>query len=127
MKKEFKKIIATSIVGLGLLLAIPAGATDYQSYSMDELNAMRGNLATASAEERDAFRSARQEKMQALSPDERLSYQTNGGQRSGNGNGTGTGLKARDGSGSGSMKRNRGSASGGGMGSGGGQHRGGRR
>lgn len=125
MKKEFKKIIGTSIVGLGLLLAIPVGATDYQSYSMDELNAMRGNMATASAEERDAFRSARQEKMQALSPDERLSYQTNGGQGAGNGNGTG--LKARDGSGNGSMKRNRGSSSGGGMGSGGGQHRGGKR
>ena len=123
MKKEFKKIISTSIVGLGLLLAIPVGATDYQSYSMDELNAMRGNMATASAEERDAFRGARQEKMQALSPDERLSYQTNGGQGAGNGNG----LKARDGSGNGSMKRNRGSSSGGGMGSGGGQHRGGKR
>jgi hypothetical protein len=109
MKKEFK----------------PVGATDYQSYSMDELNAMRGNMATASAEERDAFRGARQEKMQALSPDERLSYQTNGGQGAGNGNGTG--LKARDGSGNGSMKRNRGSSSGGGMGSGGGQHRGGKR
>ncbi len=116
MRKECKKIVATTIVGLGLLLAIPVGATDYQSYSLEDLNAMQGNMATASSEEREAFRSARQEKMQSLSPDERLSYQANNGKGSGNGNGSA--LRARDGSGSGSMNRYGGSSGGGGMGSG---------
>ncbi len=124
MKKTCKNTIKVIIIGIGLLLTIPAFATDYQAYSLDELNAMRGNLATAPTEERDAFRNARQEKMQALTPDERLSYRTNGSQRGG---GNGTMTKARDGSGSGSMNRyqGNGSSSGGGMGSG--QHRGGRR
>ena len=124
MKKEFKNTIGTIIVGLGLLLAIPAGATDYQSYSLEELNTMRGNMATASTEERNAFKNARQEKMQSLSPDERLSYQTNNEKGSGSGNRSA--MRARDGSGNGSMKRYGSSSTGGGMGSGG-QHRGGKR
>lgn len=114
MRKEFKKIIGTGIVGLALLLAIPAGATDYQSYSLEELNSMRGNMATASSAERDAFKSARQKKMQSLSPDERLSYQTGNGKGSGSGNASA--MRSHNGSGSGPMKRNAGS--GGGMGSG---------
>ncbi|MCK5488271.1 MAG: hypothetical protein KAI86_18750 [Desulfobacterales bacterium] len=125
MKNVLKIILGTIIVGLGLLLAMPVGATDYQSYSLEDLNAMRGNMATASPEERDAFRNARQEKMQSLSPDERLSYQTNSGK--GGGSGNGSAIRARDGSGNGSMKRYGGSSTGGGMGSGGRQHRGGKR
>lgn len=125
MKKEFKKIIGTTIfgLGLGLLLTIPAGATDYQAYSLEELNAMRGNMATASTEDRDSFKSARQEKMQSLSPDERLSYQTDNGKGSGTGNGNA--MRVQDGSGSGSMNRYGGSGGGGGMGSG--KGRGGKR
>ncbi len=127
MKKVRKITLGTVIVGLGLFLTITAGATDYQSYSIGELNDMRGSMATASAEERNAFRTARQEKMLALTPDERLSYQTNTGK--GSGNGKGNSMGARDGSGDGPMKhyRGRGSSTGGGMGSGGGQHRGGKR
>ncbi len=127
MKNALKITLGTTIVGLGLLLAIPAGATDYQSYSLEDLNAMRGNMATASPEERDAFRNARQEKMQSLSPDERLSYQTNTGKGGVGSGGNGNAIRARDGSGNGSMKRYGGSSTGGGMGSGGGQHRGGKR
>ena len=125
MKNVVKITLGTVIVGLGLLLTITAGATDYQSYSIGELNDMRGSMATASAEERNAFRAARQEKMQALTPDEHLTYQTNGGKGAGNGNGTA--MRARDGSGDGSMKRYGGSSTGRGTGSGGGQHRGGKR
>ena len=126
MNKTAKHAISSIIVILGLFLAIPAGATDYQAYTLDELNSMRGTMATASTEEREAFRSARQTKMQALPPDERSSYHNYGGH--GTGNGSDNGTKARDGSGSGSMHRYRNQgASGGGMGSGGGQHRGGGR
>ena len=124
MKNALKITLGTIIVGLGLLLAMPVGATDYQSYSLEDLNTMRGNMATASPEERDAFRNARQEKMQSLSPDERLSYQTNSGK---GGRGNGSAIRARDGSGNGSMNRYGGSSAGGGMGSGGRQHRGGKR
>ena len=122
-----KDIISGLIVGLGLFLAIPAGATDYQAFSLDELNRMRGTMAAASTKDREAFRSARQSKMQALTPEERSSYRNYRNQKSGNGNGNRT--QARDGSGSGSMHRyqNHGSSGGGGMGSGGRQHRGNRR
>ncbi|MCD6269069.1 MAG: hypothetical protein J7J71_02925 [Deltaproteobacteria bacterium] len=120
-RKYTKKIV---LIGLGLLFAIPAGATDYQSYSLEELNAMRGNLATANSEERETFRNARQEKMQNLTPGERISYQTKGKQRASS---NGTGIKTRDGNGNGSMNQYRGNSSskGGGMGSG--QHRRGKR
>jgi hypothetical protein len=128
MNIKSKNTISSIIVGLGLFLAIPAGATDYQAYSLDELNSMRGTMTAASTEDREAFRSARQSKMQALTPDERSSYQSYGNNKSGNGNGNGNRMQARDGSGSGSMHRyqNHGSSGGGGMGSGG-QHRGGGR
>ena len=112
MRKECKKIIGAIIVGMGLLLAIPAGATDYQSYSLEELDAMRGTMSTAGAEERDAFQNARQKKMQALNPEERSSYQLNN--RKGSDNSNGKGIRARDGSGLGSMKRYGGSSAGGG-------------
>ncbi len=116
-----KNTISSIIVGLGLFLAIPAGATDYQAYSLDELNSMRGTMTAASTEDREAFRSARQSKMQALTPEERSSYQSYGNQQSGGGNGNRT--QARDGSGSGSMHRyqNHGSSGGGGMGAGAGR------
>jgi len=39
-----KNTISSIIVGLGLFLAIPAGATNYQAYSLDELNNMRGTI-----------------------------------------------------------------------------------
>ncbi len=117
-------IAAGIIVGLGLFPAIPAGATDYNSYSLDELNQMRGTMTAASPEDREAFRSARQTKMQALTPEERSSYQSYGQQKSGNANGKHT--QARDGSGSRHRYQNYGSSGGGRMGSGS-QHRGGRR
>jgi hypothetical protein len=116
MRTEYKKIIATIIVGLGLGLAVPAGATDYRTYSLEELNNMRGKMATASTEERASFRSARQEKMEALNHDERLSYKTGNKQEGGAGNGNT--IRTRDGSGSGSMHHYSASTSGGGMHSG---------
>ncbi len=120
-RKYAKKII---LVGLGLLFAIPAGASDYRSYSLDELNAIRGNLATANSEEREAFRNARQEKMQNSTPDERISSQTKGRLRASS---NAPGIKTRDGNGNGSMNQYRGNSSSrsGGMGSG--QHRRGKR
>jgi len=120
-RKYTKKIV---LIGLGLLFTIPAGATDYRSYSLEELNAMRGNLATANSEEREAFRNARQEKMQNLTPDERISYQTKGKQKAGSNS---KGIKTRDGHGNGSMNQYRGNSSSGDGGMGSGQHRRGKR
>ena len=128
MTRTVKKGIL--IAAAGILLAGPALATDYQSMSLSELDALRGTMATADTAEREAFRSARQEKMRALSPEERSSYIASsgnryGGQGSGNGNGSMTRSRLRDGSGSGSMHKYGGSGSASGMGGGHG-HRGGR-
>ena len=100
MKKTMKIAVTTTIAGLALLLAIPAGATDYQAYSLDELNRMQGTMATASSEEHDAFRQARQAKMQALTPEEHSNNR-----KAGSSTGKGKNLRSRDGSGSGSMHR----------------------
>ncbi|MBN2807991.1 MAG: hypothetical protein JXR80_00670 [Deltaproteobacteria bacterium] len=118
MNKTCKRIIGTGLAGmiLGILLSIPAGATDYQALSLEELNAMRGNMATASREDRDAFKSARQEKMHSLSPDDRLAYQTDS--RQNRADSSGSALRTRDGSGSGSMNHAGGTGSGMGSGSG---------
>jgi hypothetical protein len=126
MNRISRNTISSIIIGLGLFLAIPAGATDYQTYNLDELNNMRGTMAAASTEEHEAFRSARQSKIQALTPEERSSYQSHVNQRAGNCNGNR--MQTRDGSGSVSMHhyQNHGSSGGGGMSSGG-KHRGGRR
>ncbi|WP_141674210.1 hypothetical protein [Dissulfuribacter thermophilus] len=59
-------------------------ASDYSNYSIDELANMRGTLKNATQEERNAFRAAWQEKIRALSPEERQAY-TRGGQGSGPG------------------------------------------
>jgi hypothetical protein len=122
MKKTMKKAVTTTIAGLVLILlmTIPAGATDYQAYSLDELNRMQGTMATASSAERDAFSQARQTKMQALTPEERNNL------RAGSDNGKGQNLRARDGSGSMHRYQKHDLSTGSRTGAGG-QHRGGRR
>ncbi len=59
-RKTLGSIIVTAVFALCLFLPIPAGAVDYQSLNLDELNNMRGTMTTAGTEEREAFRSARQ-------------------------------------------------------------------
>ncbi len=73
--------IALIIGGLMMATGVYA-ASDYSNYSIDELAKMKGSLKNATQEERNAFRSAWQEKIRSLSPGERQTY-TRGGQGSG--------------------------------------------
>lgn len=92
----------------------PTLATDYQALSLTELDAMRGSMALADPAERDAFRSARRDKIQSLSFDERSAYRSENSFGKGNGAGNGNGSRLRDGSGAGSMRQSRGGGGGGG-------------
>jgi hypothetical protein len=67
-------------------------AADYTSLTTDELNALKG---TISPEDRDAFKSEMQSRMQSLTPEERATYRSS--------NGSGNGQMLRDGTGSGNM------------------------
>ena len=96
-----------------LLLAGSAFATDYTSMTLDEMLAQKGSV---DVENRDAFRTEMQSKMQALTPDERASVM--------NSNNMGQGMKLQDGTGSGGMyggSMGSGSMGGGGHGGGGGR------
>ena len=79
-----------SVVAIGLM------AADYSQMSMEELNALRGTIAV---EERDAFKTEMQSRMQAMTPEERAQYRTNRAQgtKHGLGNGTGKGKMNRGG------------------------------
>ena len=125
-----KKIIGTTLIAVSLF------AVDYTSMSIDELANLRGSVPV---EDRDAFKSAFQEKIQYLSPEEKIAYSRGKAQ----GDGTGemirqqnreqlqerTQQKLMDGSGSGGMYQGSrsGGFGGGGSGSGGGGGGGGRR
>lgn len=66
------KKIATGLL-TAWLTAASAGSTmaiDYQSMTLNELNALRGTAALTDPTERAAFQAARQEKTQELSPEE---------------------------------------------------------
>ncbi|MBN2645939.1 MAG: hypothetical protein JXR59_10775 [Desulfuromonadaceae bacterium] len=67
------KKIAVFFMGCLILMAGfgSAVAVDYQSMTLDELNALRGSSTLADSAEREAFQQARQEKIQALSPEDR--------------------------------------------------------
>lgn len=81
---------------LFLILAISASlfAADYTSMSAQELSNVRGSVPT---EDRDAFKSAMQSKMQALSPEERASYRANQNSSSGTKSGSGNMYKCSKG------------------------------
>ena len=100
-----KKNLAGMLMGclLGLSGVGTAVALDYQSMSLDELNALRRTSALADSTERDAFQQARQEKIRSLSPDARHASQT-GKRYAGT---SGTGMRLQDGSCSGSMRQAR--------------------
>lgn len=106
---EMKKILLTA------MLSIAAFGVDYTTMSIDEMQSLRGTVAD---EDKAAFQSAMQSKMQALSPEERQTYSSSMREsKSGAQDGTGSQMRkgGGDGSGSGSMTRSR---SGGGTGSG---------
>lgn len=91
-----------SVIGV---LALTAGsisieAADYADVSTDELVEMRTQARDFSTEDRDAFRSEMQGRMQSMSTEERALYQEMNGNR-GQGQGDGTGKMKRYGQGSG--------------------------
>ena len=98
-----KIIIAMSIVAVSLM------ATNYQSMTFDELNALRGTVAT---EDREAFRTEMRSRIDAMSETDRNAYIADRGMI-GKGNGV------QDGSGSGSQGKG-GARDGTGRGAGGG-------
>jgi hypothetical protein len=81
---------------LATLIATSLFATDYTSMTLDELNALKGTIAT---EDRDAFKSAMQSKMMELTPEQKAAVERG---MSGT-KGQGTIQRLRDGSGAGGM------------------------
>ena len=100
--KNGKKVV---FVALGLaLLASPVWAvTDYSGMSNEDLAAVRGTMSNATSEERTAFQSEWQSRVQQMTPEERqqaVSRPENApadgtGSRYGAGNGQGTGDGSR--------------------------------
>lgn len=89
---------------IATILSAQLFATDYTTFTDDDLFNSRGTIVS---DDRDAFRSEVQSRMQTLSPEERSLYQ-------GSGSGTKTQQKLRDGSGGGNMyKGSRGGGGGG--------------
>ena len=85
-----KRILGIVILATSLL------AVDYTAMSVDELSNLRGSVPS---EDRDVFKSAFQEKMQYLTPEEKIQYSRGEGK----GSGQMTQQKLQDGSGSGNM------------------------
>jgi hypothetical protein len=101
-----KKFLLTTVLALGLSSAL--SASDYSSYTTEELIEMKG---TVPVEEREQFRAELKHRFELMTPDERAQYdigQQLGGEPRGGGNGTGdgsgNGRKAQDGTGSGSNR-----------------------
>ncbi len=90
-----KVILATSMIVMGLM------AADYSQMTTEELNNLRGTVAT---EDRDAFRAEMQSRMQAMTPEERQTYRADRGNK---------GQGPRDGSGKGKMNKGNNGAGGG--------------
>ncbi len=97
-------IIAMSLVTVSLM------AADYSQMTTDELTSLRGSVPV---ENREAFRSEMQSRMQAMTPQERAKYRADRGmgkhqganKGKGQGNGQGTHQRLRDGSGAGRMNQ----------------------
>ena len=102
MKKNLLALVALSVMAFGV---------DYSAMSATELAALRGTVPT---EDRAVFQAAMQEKMQALSPDERAALTqprasnpgTGGMGANAGGSGAGTGGGAGKGGGNGKGGRN---------------------
>lgn len=112
---KIKRIICGAAAGMLLLAGgvTDASAADYQSYTTDDLAAMRGTLIDATDDERTAFQDEWQSRMQSLPVDQRQQYTgtgAGGGNRSGPRDGSGNQFKRSSGAGMGSgsgMQRGR--------------------
>lgn len=105
------KPVLTTLVVLTLLTV--AQAADYESMSTQELSQLRGTMYNKSDEERDAFRSVWQQRINRMSAEEKAKYLGSGSGR-GQGNRSGTGLGDGTGRGRGNGQQGQGQQSGGG-------------
>lgn len=105
------KPVLTTLVVLTLLTV--AQAADYESMSTRELSQLRGTMYNKSDEERDAFRSVWQQRINRMSEEEKAKYLGSGSGR-GQGNRSGTGLGDGTGRGRGNGQQGQGQQSGGG-------------
>ena len=105
------KPVLTTLVVLTLLTV--AQAADYESMSTQELSQLRGTMYNKSDEERDAFRSVWQQRINRMSAEEKANYLGSGSGR-GQGNRSGTGLGDGTGRGRGNGQQGQGQQSGGG-------------
>lgn len=105
------KPVLTTLVVLTLLTV--AQAADYESMSTRELSQLRGTMYNKSDEERDAFRSVWQQRINRMSEEEKAKYLGSGSGR-GQGNRSGTGLGDGTGRGRGNGAQGQGQQSGGG-------------
>jgi hypothetical protein len=83
------KPVLTTLAVLTMLTV--AQAADYESMSTQELSQLRGTMYNKSDEERDAFRSVWQQRINQMSEEEKANYLGSGSGR-GQGNRSGTGL-----------------------------------
>lgn len=83
-----------SVIGLVLVLMIgitPAWGVDFSTYTNEELASMRGTMRNATSEERTAFRGEWQERLQAMTPEERQQYSGRPANAPADGSGSGQG------------------------------------
>lgn len=107
------KPVLTTLVVLTLLTV--AQAADYESMSTRELSQLRGTMYNKSDEERDAFRSVWQQRINRMSEEEKAKYLGSGSGR-GQGNRSGTGLGDGTGRGRGNGQQSGGGPQAGGSG-----------
>ncbi len=95
-----KRFLVLSIVFAVTLSPYILFATDFSKYSTEELSNMRGTMQNATVEERNAFRTEWQKRIQNMSQEERQKYlgspsssgsQYGTGQKQGGGKGRGMG------------------------------------
>lgn len=106
----FKPVLTTLVI---LTMLTVAQAADYESMSTQELSQLRGTMYNKSDEERDAFRSVWQQRINRMSEEEKAKYLGSGSGR-GQGNRSGTGLGDGTGRGRGNGAQGQGQQSGGG-------------
>lgn len=100
----FKPVLTTLVV---LTMLTVAQAADYESMSTQELSQLRGTMYNKSQDERDAFRTEWQLRINQMSEEEKANYSGSGSGR-GQGNRSGTGLGDGNGRGRGNGQQGQG-------------------
>lgn len=100
----FKPVLTTLVV---LTMLTVAQAADYESMSTQELSQLRGTMYNKSQDDRDAFRTEWQLRINQMSEEEKANYSGSGSGR-GQGNRSGTGLGDGNGRGRGNGQQGQG-------------------